>query len=785
MAVVSDYTALISGYDWNNMSGADGAPVFITYAFMENSEVPSLAEYQPYTNSGYFAFNATQRASFQQALAQFESIAGVMFVEVDNPDNASIRVMNTSGSQWGGWANYGISTDSYNTDGWLVIDGTGSYAPGTSQFETILHEIGHAMGLKHPFDDDPTLISSLDNDNYTLMSYTSNGIRDVALAPLDVDALQVTYGQASNVNSAWNWSWSDATNLFSLTGAATDDRLIAADVASVINGLGGNDTLWGRDGNDTLNGGNGDDVLYGGTGTNTLNGGADNDRFFAGWGTDTYIGGTGIDTIDFGVRTYGASYSLASHADIENLSGSAYRDWLTGNDLGNDLRGWGGSDVLRGGLGNDMLFGGSDGDELNGGDGIDYARYDEASYGDIRISLQSTSLNTNVAAGDTFISIEGLILGAGNDTIYGDAAGNYLYGGGGNDNIYGSYGADYIHGGSGFDYARYDEVNYGDIQVSLQVASLNTGAAAGDVFAEIEGLILGEGNDWIYGDAGDNYLYGSGGNDHIFGSAGADYHHGGAGLDYARFDDAGYGNITVSLAAPTIGTNVAAGDVFVEIEGLILGAGNDWIYGDSSFNYLYAGAGNDNIFGSLGADYIHGGAGIDYARFDDAGYAGLVADLVGANTNTGAAAGDTFVEIEGLILTGNDDFGFGNDLGNYIYGLGGNDTLDGRGGSDYLSGGIGNDTLTGGSGNDMLTGGSGNDIFAFGLGFGRDTITDFIGGTGLGDQLGLQGAFGSFAAVIAASTQVGANLEIALNGTDVLVLNNFSISNFAADDVLV
>ena len=48
-----------------------------------------------------------------------------------------------------------------------------------------------------------------------------------------------------------------------------------------------------------------------------------------------------------------------------------------------------------------------------------------------------------------------------------------------------------------------------------------------------------------------------------------------------------------------------------------------------------------------------------------------------------------------------------------------------------------------------------------------------------------QGAFASFAAVIAASTEVGSNLEIALNGTDVLVLNNFLISNFAVDDVLV
>lgn len=68
---------------------------------------------------------------------------------------------------------------------------------------------------------------------------------------------------------------------------------------------------------------------------------------------------------------------------------------------------------------------------------------------------------------------------------------------------------------------------------------------------------------------------------------------------------------------------------------------------------------------------------------------------------------------------------------------------------------------------------------------GRDMVGDFTGGTGLGDRLDLQGVFGSFAAVLAASSQIGANLEIALNGLDVLVLENFSISNLSSDDVIV
>lgn len=368
----------------------------------------------------------------------------------------------------------------------------------------------------------------------------------------------------------------------------------------------------------------------------------------------------------------------------------------------------------------------------------------------------------------------------GNDTLVGGGGNDALDGGDGDDMLFGGLGADKLIGGAGLDYGRYDDANYGDIRVSLNSAanaSLGTNAAAGDSFSGVEGLILGSGNDWIYGDGGANYLYGQGGNDNIFGSLGADYIDGGAGFDYARYDDANYGDIRVALnsaANASLGTGAAAGDRFSGIEGLILGNGNDWIYGDSGANYLYGQGGNDNIFGSLGADYIDGGTGFDYARYDDAGYAGLTADLVGANTNTGAAAGDRFVNIEGLILTGNNDYGFGTDGANYLYGLGGNDVLNGRAGADFLDGGIGNDTLTGGPG---------NDTYRFTTGYGRDTVTDFAGGTGLGDVIDLRGAgFASFSSVLAASVQVGANLEVR-RGTDVLVLQGFSRANFASDDV--
>ena len=69
------------------------------------------------------------------------------------------------------------------------------------------------------------------------------------------------------------------------------------------------------------------------------------------------------------------------------------------------------------------------------------------------------------------------------------------------------------------------------------------------------------------------------------------------------------------------------------------------------------------------------------------------------------------------------------DVGNTIFGNGGNDTISGNGGNDIIDGGSGNDILIGGSGIDTLTGGTGVDTFRDNsAGLNGDTITDFLPG---------------------------------------------------------
>ncbi|MEO0618628.1 MAG: calcium-binding protein, partial [Pseudomonadota bacterium] len=581
-------------------------------------------------------------------------------------------------------------------------------------------------------------------------------------------------------------------------------------------------------------------------------------------------------TIDLGSGLVTDSGGVDTLTSIEGAQGSFFADTIFGNPGANllagaegndDIHGREGDDFLFGDLGNDHLFGGDGNDSLHGGlnadvldggAGLDYARYDMSRDIGITVSLADPSLNTGEAVGDSYVDIEGLILtrgddfgfgndegnwlrgldgddalngAGGNDFLFGDLGDDSLFGGVGNDMLYGGYGADALDGGSGIDYARYNDANYGDVIVSLGDASLNTGAADGDTFTAIEGLILGVGDDVGHGDGAGNYLYGMQGNDHLFGDGGndlihggdghdmlyggvgADIHNGGSGIDYARYNGIAHDGFTVSLTDVSMGTGVAEGDTFIDIEGFILGVGGDTGYGDHSFNYLYGmqghdrlfgqggndlvhgGAGNDMLYGGWGADVHNGGSGLDYARYNDDAYDGFTVSLADFSLGTGVAAGDTFIDVEGLILGTRNDVGYGDAARNYLFGMQGDDQLFGDGGDDRVNGGVGDDMLDGGSGDDLLsggvgmdqlTGGGGADTFVFAAGFGADVISDFEGGFGFQDTIDLSTyAFSSFEDVLAIASWDGADTTLNFSMSDSLVLEGFYLGNFHESDVLI
>ncbi len=406
---------------------------------------------------------------------------------------------------------------------------------------------------------------------------SSAAVRDVS-----INASQFGTQIASNtlIDGSINVGSSDRLSVF--MGSVTTLDLLSLTFSDW--NTGGQDTdritIWGDSDAETIKGSSQIDEIRAGEGSDYLDGRAGKDFLFGGIGDDIYFvdtQGEAIEAANEGLDTVSSSASYQLGDNLENLllTGSAVTG--TGNSLSNRIAGTGGNNVLNGlagadtvigGDGNDTIYGGEGADSLYGGLGadlldggddvgvVDYARYDDANHGNLTIRLDAPNLNTGAAAGDTYVGIEGLVGGAGSDTVVGNASANYLFGVGGNDNVYGQDGADYLNGGegtnqlwggagsdthiggSGLDFARYDEANWGNLTIRLDVPSLNTGAAAGDTYTGIEGLVGGTGNDIIVGNASNNYLFGGGGSDYLNGLAGSDYLSGGAGADRFAFGTA-------------------------------------------------------------------------------------------------------------------------------------------------------------------------------------------------------------------------------------------------------
>jgi len=509
------------------------------------------------------------------------------------------------------------------------------------------------------------------------------------------------------------------------------------------------------------------------------------------------------------------------------LTGNLFPDLLDGLGGNDSLAGWLGADTLAGGDGDDLLTGGPGADRLDGGAGTDTADYGDAAAG-VTADLSGAGAGSGDALGDSFAGIENLAGSAHADSLTGDGAANLLRGeggadtlrgGSGDDTLSGGAGADHLDGGSGFDTAGHAGAAAG-VLADLLSPFRNTGWAAGDSYAGIEGLEGTDHGDDLHGDAGHNRLAGGGGvdwlsgragadtltggegNDNLLGGPGADSLDGGAGFDRAVYTDATAG-LLADLADPLLNAGAAAGDMFQSVEGLRGSNFDDDLRGDGAANVLDGGSGNDALsarggadqligragsdaldggdgndvlFGGAGADSLVGGAGTDRANYSDSA-APVVADLREPARNTGFAQGDSYAGIENLQgSVAGDELG-GDDLDNMINGGKGGDRIEGRGGADYLIGMEGADTLWGGAGADLLHGGPEADRFLFGAGDGADRVLDFAPGE---DRLLLSAAIPGLAgldgaAIVAAhATALATGVWFDFGGGDTLFVKGIA-----------
>jgi serralysin len=146
---------------------------------------------------------------------------------------------------------------------------------------------------------------------------------------------------------------------------------------------------------------------------------------------------------------------------------------------------------------------------------------------------------------------------------------------------------------------------------------------------------------------------------------------------------------------------------------------------------------------------------------------------------TGGSGADTF---SGYGFADSIEGAGGSDV---LSGAGGSDTIRGGNGADTLGGGGAADRLLGGAGADRLTGGAGNDVFAFSGSFGTDQITDFQAGSGVADVIEFSSSqFANFAAVLAATNDVGGNAVITVDGATSVTLVGVTEASFNANDFL-
>ncbi|WLH34726.1 M10 family metallopeptidase C-terminal domain-containing protein [Pseudomonas sp. FP2196] len=645
--------SLIFGIQWfsPDFGGSDVFSTRLTYSFVTPGQSYFAKGYSPdneFLNS--FALTSAQQTAVTSALSAWSAVANVKFTLVSDDYNSAGDL------RFGGYAGMDPKTAAWAYfpdqkplagDVWIgPVTDNPNPVRGTYDYMTFIHEIGHALGLKHPFEASPTnntLISPLiDDSHFTLMSYNNTySYQPTTPMVLDILVIQQLYGA--------NMLWQTGDNVYKW---APDQSIF--------------ETIWDAGGNDTIDASNQLSAV-------TLN---------LNEGQFSEIGKTFVNTATQALVNDGLA--IAFGAKIENATGSAFDDILIGNDLNNWLNGMGGADTMSGGAGNDTYVV----DNVN--DVIIETNASLTEY-DTVISVIDYTLGANLE----YLSLAGTA----NINATGNALGNRLTGNSGNNILDGGAGNDLLTGGLGNDTYIVDSTGDVIVETSTLSTEIDTVKASVNYTLgnNLENLTLtGTADLNGSGNGLNNVITGNIGNNLLDGGAGADTLIGGAGNDTYIIDNAGDSIVELANEGQDLVKASVSYFFTANIEnGELTGTDAINMVGNDLNNVLTGNSAANVLNGMEGADTMIGGTGNDYYFVDNVG------DLV-VETSTLASEIDTVrstvsyaltANVEYLVLTGNADINAtGNALGNRLTGNDGNNILDGGAGNDLLTGGLGNDT---------------------------------------------------------------------------------------------
>jgi hypothetical protein len=316
---------------------------------------------EPFSNYG--VLSAAQAGHFRSALALWDELIVPNFAEItETPTSVGeIRLAFTTAPFGTGFAYSGPPQPAGGKPGDIWIDhrqASEDFAPGLANglYETVLHEIGHTLGLKHPFEA-PVIPAPFDNQRFTVMSYngpgnaisfsgSANTIRSfiaeaatVTPMVLDIAAVQAIYG----------------SNTTTRAGNTVYRFIQDAAVVQAIYDSGGIDTFdlsnFTRSNIIDLRPG-----AYSSLGQFSR---ADQISFWAARFPNFEAFITSVINSEADLFTFTDNVGIALNVTIENALGGIADDEIIGNATANSLTGNGGDDRLTGGGGTDMLLGGA------------------------------------------------------------------------------------------------------------------------------------------------------------------------------------------------------------------------------------------------------------------------------------------------------------------------------------------------------------------------------------------------------------------------------------------
>lgn len=377
--------ALLSDYKWGGGVGK-AATVTYSFPFSYGPAVFSGLGGGSYSNLDephaalHYGLNAVQQSAAQAALQAWANVANVKPVLVADTSTSvgDIRLAWTSatetasdgGGAWG-WASFPNTFSPAAGDVWISTDPDGAlsnndWSVGSYNYMSLVHELGHALGLKHPFEDKPVDLAH-STRQYSLMAYDDaphslfvdvtetagsaswKSYTVVPNSPMldDIAAMQYLYGANTSyhtgndtysfdpstpfLSTIWDAGGNDTISIANFSNGSLIDLQqghyssihIPSDTGAGINWR--TDPPVGTyDGTDNLAiaygavienaiGGSGDDTLIGNSGANHLQGNGGHNRIDGGAGTDTavYTGNYGSYTL----AASGAGYTVTSNAN--------------------------------------------------------------------------------------------------------------------------------------------------------------------------------------------------------------------------------------------------------------------------------------------------------------------------------------------------------------------------------------------------------------------------------------------------------------------------------------